>query len=222
MTKRHDSRSLQVVQNTLNIKCESYRAQKKEYRVWTRIFHRIGITLTFDPKTLFKVTANPLPISPLLVKCDSDWTEGREYIFQTNILQIGLEWPLSLTQKLSLNSLQPLYPIALYMYVVADEEWSILYIIYMQVCIFIFIAPNKYFTYKHLSIYTWNLGSRSHKPFTIRHPGGELWPDLAKSREKKMCPRQVMSAWWTDDDRWFPLGCLQRDVAFVAALTALM
>lgn len=106
-------------------------------------------------------------------------------------------------------------------------RWRMIHIIYyiyasMYIYIFIFIAPNKYFTYKHLSIYTWNLGSRSHKPFTIRHPGGELWPDLAKSREKKMCPRQVMSAWWTDDDRWFPLGCLQRDVAFVAALTALM
>lgn len=130
----------------------SYRAQKKEYRVWTRIFHRIGITLTFDPKTLFKVTANPLPISPLLVKCDSDWTEGREYIFQTNILQIGLEWPLSLTQKLSLNSLQPLYPIALYMYVVADEEWSILYIIYMQVCIFIYLYLLLQTSISHTSI----------------------------------------------------------------------
>lgn len=128
------------------------RAQKKEYRVWTRIFHRIGITLTFDPKTLFKVTANPLPISPLLVKCDSDWTEGREYIFQTNILQIGLEWPLSLTQKLSLNSLQPLYPIALYMYVVADEEWSILYIIYMQVCIFIYLYLLLQTSISHTSI----------------------------------------------------------------------
>lgn len=131
----------------------SYRAQKKEYRVWTRIFHRIGITLTFDPKTLFKVTANPLPISPLLVKCDSDWTEGREYIFQTNILQIGLEWPLSLTQKLSLNSLQPLYPIALYMYVVADEEWSILYIIYMQVCIFIYLYLLLQTSISHTSIF---------------------------------------------------------------------
>lgn len=112
----------------------------------------IGITLTFDPKTLFKVTANPLPISPLLVKCDSDWTEGREYIFQTNILQIGLEWPLSLTQKLSLNSLQPLYPIALYMYVVADEEWSILYIIYMQVCIFIYLYLLLQTSISHTSI----------------------------------------------------------------------
>lgn len=26
-------------------------AKEKEYRVWRRIFHRIGITLTFDPKT---------------------------------------------------------------------------------------------------------------------------------------------------------------------------
>lgn len=31
-------------------------AKEKEYRVWRRIFHRIGITLTFDPKTL--VTAS--------------------------------------------------------------------------------------------------------------------------------------------------------------------